>query len=74
MRVLVIVKASKDSEAGIMPSQEMLAQMGKFNEELANAGLMVAGEGLHPTSKGKRLSSRAISAKLPMVLLVSQRI
>ena len=55
MRVLVIVKASKDSEAGIMPSQEMLAQMGKFNEELANAGVMLAGEGLHPTSKGKRI-------------------
>jgi hypothetical protein len=55
MRVLVIVKASKDSEAGIMPSQEMFAQMGKFNEELANAGVMLAGEGLHPTSKGKRI-------------------
>jgi hypothetical protein len=55
MRVLVIVKASKDSETGKMPSQEMLAQMGKFNEELANAGIMLAGEGLHPTSKGKRI-------------------
>jgi hypothetical protein len=55
MRVLVIVKASKDSEAGIMPSQEMFAQMGKFNEELANAGVMLAGEGLHPTFKGKRI-------------------
>jgi hypothetical protein len=55
MRFVVIVKASKDSEAGKMPSQEMLAQMGKFNEELANAGVMLAGEGLHPTSKGKRI-------------------
>jgi hypothetical protein len=55
MRFLVIVKASKDSEAGKMPSEEMLAQMGKFNEELANAGVMLAGEGLHPTSKGKRI-------------------
>ena len=55
MRFIVIVKASKDSEAGKMPSQEMLAQMGKFNEELANAGVMLAGEGLHPTSKGKRI-------------------
>ena len=74
MRVLVIVKASKDSEAGIMPSQEMFAQMGKFNEELANAGVMLAGEGLHPTSKGKRIKFSSISAKLPMVLLASQRI
>jgi hypothetical protein len=55
MRVMVIVKASKESEAGQMPTQELLAQMGKYNEELANAGVMVAGEGLHPTSKGKRV-------------------
>ena len=55
MRVIVIVKASKESEAGAMPSQELLAQMGKYNEELANAGIMVAGEGLHPSSKGKRV-------------------
>ncbi len=55
MRVIVIVKASKESEAGEMPSQELLAQMGKYNEELANAGIMVAGEGLHPSSKGKRV-------------------
>lgn len=55
MRFMVIVKASKDSEAGKMPDQEMLAEMGKFNEELANAGMMLAGEGLHPTSKGKRI-------------------
>jgi hypothetical protein len=55
MRVMVIVKASKESEAGEMPSQEMLAAMGKYNEELANAGVMVAGGGLHPTSNAKRI-------------------
>ena len=55
MRVIVIVKASKESEAGEMPSQELLTQMGKYNEELANAGIMTAGEGLHPSSKGKRV-------------------
>jgi hypothetical protein len=55
MRVIVIVKASRESEAGQMPSQELLAQMGKYNEELANAGVMLAGEGLHPSSKGKRV-------------------
>jgi hypothetical protein len=55
MRVMVIVKASKDSEAGVMPSQKDLADMGAFNEELVNAGIMQAGEGLHPSSKGKRV-------------------
>ena len=55
MRVMVIVKANKDSEAGIMPSQEILAAMGKYNEELVKAGVMLAGEGLHPRSKGKRV-------------------
>ncbi len=55
MRVMVIVKATKNSEAGIMPSEELLAAMGKFNEELVKAGVMLAGEGLHPSSKGKRL-------------------
>jgi len=53
--VIVIVKASKESEAGEMPSEKLLADMGKYNEELANAGLMLAGEGLHPSSKGKRV-------------------
>jgi hypothetical protein len=52
---MVIVKASKESEAGIMPSQELLAQMGKYNEQLVKAGIMLAGDGLHPTSKGKRV-------------------
>ena len=55
MRFMVIVKASKDSEAGLMPSTEMLTAMGKFNEEMAKAGVMLAGEGLHPTSKGARI-------------------
>jgi len=52
---MVIVKASKDSEAGVMPSTELLTAMGKFNEEMAAAGVMEAGEGLHPTSRGARL-------------------
>ena len=55
MRVMVIVKASRESEAGQMPSQQLLADMGKFNEELVKAGVMLAGEGLHPSSKGKRV-------------------
>ncbi len=56
MRVMVLVKATKDSEAGIMPSTELLEAMGKFNEELANAGIMQAGEGLKPSSQGKRVA------------------
>ena len=55
MRVMVIVKATKNSEAGVMPSKRLLAEMGRFNEELVGAGIMVAGEGLHPSSKGKRV-------------------
>jgi len=55
MRFLIMVKASKDSEAGIMPSQELLTAMGNFNEELVKAGVMLAGEGLHPSSRGKRV-------------------
>ena len=55
MRVMVIVKANADSEAGVLPSKEMLTEMGKFNEELVKAGVMLAGEGLHPSSKGKRV-------------------
>jgi hypothetical protein len=57
MRVMVIVKASKDSEAGKLPSTEMLTAMGKFNEELVKAGVMLAGEGLQASSKGKRVRS-----------------
>src|SRR5688500_5063395 len=55
MKVMVIVKATKDSEAGAMPSQEVLTKMGQFNEELVKAGILLAGEGLHPTSKGVRI-------------------
>ena len=56
MRVMVLVKATKDSEAGTMPSTELLGAMGKYNEELANAGILLAGEGLHPSSKSKRVA------------------
>ncbi len=55
MRFMVIVKASPESEAGILPSTEILAAMGKYNEELAKAGIILAGEGLHPSSKGVRV-------------------
>ena len=55
MRVMVIVKADAESESGVMPSEKLLADMGKFNEELVNAGIMLEGEGLHPSSKGKRV-------------------
>jgi hypothetical protein len=55
MRVMVMVKASRDSEAGVMPSQQLLADMGRFNEELVKAGVMLAGEGLHPSRKGARV-------------------
>ena len=56
MRVMVIVKATKDSEAGIMPPAELLAAMGKYNEELVNAGVMLAGDGLKPSAQGKRVA------------------
>src|SRR5438876_11680334 len=55
MRFMVIVKADKNSEAGVMPSEELLTEMGKYNEELAKAGVMLAGEGLHPSSRGARV-------------------
>ena len=55
MRVMVIVKGNRDSEAGVLPNQQLLAAMGKYNEELVKAGVMLAGEGLHPSSKGKRV-------------------
>jgi hypothetical protein len=55
MKVMVLVKATKDSEAGVMPTQTLLAEMGKFNEELVKAGVMLAGEGLRPTAQGKRV-------------------
>ena len=56
MRVMVMVKATKDSEAGLMPSTELLEAMGKYNEKLVNAGIMLAGEGLKPSAKGKRVA------------------
>ncbi len=55
MRVMVIVRATKNSEAGVMPSEKMLEEMGRFNEALVKAGVMLAGEGLHPSSRGKRI-------------------
>jgi hypothetical protein len=55
MRVMVIVKANEDTEAGVMPSEQLLTEMGNYNEELVKAGIMLAGEGLHPSSKGARI-------------------
>src|SRR6476661_6787176 len=55
MRFMILVKATKDSEAGVMPSERLLTEMGQFNEELVKAGVMLAGEGLHPTSRGVRI-------------------
>ena len=55
MRFMILIKATKDSEAGVMPSEQLLTEMGKFNEELVKAGVMLAGEGLHPSSKGARV-------------------
>jgi len=55
MRFMIIVKASKDSEAGVMPSEQLLTAMGKYNEQLAKAGILLAGEGLHPSAKGARV-------------------
>lgn len=55
MRFMIMIRADKDTEAGVMPSEQILAAMGKYNEELVNAGVMLAGEGLHPSSKGARV-------------------
>ena len=55
MRVIVMIRANKDTEAGVMPSEELLSAMGKYNEDLVKAGVMLAGEGLHPSSKGARV-------------------
>ena len=55
MRFMIIVKATKDSEAGVMPTEQLLTDMGKYNEELAKAGILLAGDGLHPSSKGARV-------------------
>jgi hypothetical protein len=56
MRVMVIIKANKDSEAGVLPDEKLLTEMGQYNEELVKAGVMLAGEGLHPSSKAKRVT------------------
>jgi hypothetical protein len=56
MRFVLLVKANKDSEAGVLPDEKLLAEMGKFNEEMANAGVLLAAEGLHPSSKGARVT------------------
>jgi hypothetical protein len=64
MRVMVLVKATEESEAGQMPSQELLTQMGAFNEELVKAGVMLAGEGLHPSSKGVRVAFSGAERKV----------
>ena len=55
MRVMVLVKANKDSEAGVLPDEKILTEMGRFNDDLIEAGLLLAGEGLHPSSKGARV-------------------
>src|SRR5688500_19391073 len=55
MKVMVIVKATRNSEAGVMPTEQLLTEMGKYNEELVKAGVMLAGDGLHPSAKGKRI-------------------
>ncbi|HKY63490.1 MAG TPA: YciI family protein [bacterium] len=64
MKVMVIVKATKNSEAGVMPSEALLTEMGKFNEELVKAGIMLAGEGLHPSVKGKRVQFRGSERRI----------
>ncbi|HWF59021.1 MAG TPA: hypothetical protein VN666_01735 [Nitrospira sp.] len=66
MRFMVIVKATKESEAGVMPNAQLLTEMGKFNEELVNAGVMLAGDGLQPSSKGARVRFSGSSAPSSM--------
>ena len=65
MRVMVIIKANKESEAGVLPDKKLLTEMGQYNEELVKAGVMLAGEGLHPSSKGKRV--RFSGAKVSVI-------
>ena len=64
MRVMVMVKATRQSEAGVMPDERLLADMGRFNEELVKAGIMLAGEGLHPSSKGARVRFSGTSSEV----------
>jgi len=63
MRFMIIIKANQDTEAGVMPDEKLMTDMGKFNEELVNAGIMQAGDGLHPSSKGARIKFPAISVQ-----------
>ena len=65
MRVMVLIRANKETEAGVMPSEKLLTEMGKYNEELVKAGVMLAGEGLHPSSKGARV--RLSGGKLSVI-------
>ena len=67
MRVMVLIKATEESEAGVMPSQELLRQMGNFNEELVKAGVMLAGEGLHPSAKGVRVAFSGSERKVSVL-------
>jgi hypothetical protein len=64
MRVMVMIKATEESEAGVMPSEEMLSEMGDFNEELVKSGVMLAGDGLHPSSKGARVEFKGTERKV----------
>ncbi len=73
MKVMVIVKATKNSEAGVMPSEKLLSDMGKFNEELVKAGIMQSGEGLHPSVKAKRIQFSAATRPSSMVPLPRPR-
>ena len=65
MRFMIMVKANADTEAGKMPSEELLTEMGKYNEELVKAGVLLAGEGLHPSSRGARVLVRALPGRRP---------
>ncbi len=73
MRFMVIVKANQDSEAGVLPDEKMLSAMGKYNEELVKAGVMLAGEGLHPSLKGARVRFPAATVALSTVPLAKPR-
>ena len=64
MRVMVIIKANKESEAGVLPDEKLLTEMGNYNEELVKAGVMLAGEGLHPSSQGKRIHFSGTTRKV----------
>ena len=71
MRFIVMIKATADSEAGVMPTEEEFAEMGRFNEELVKAGVMVSGEGLHPSSKGARVHFSGDKRRVRVVCSIS---